>query len=83
MRVKDRSQNWDICVNNLVKKFGKKVAVNDISFGMKPGTILGFLGTNGAGKSTTFKTMAGAHYPTSGSVQVKGQEMPYDLMNIR
>ncbi len=54
----------------------KKVAVDDISFGIKEGEIVGYIGSNGAGKSTTIKMMSGILTPTSGSCMVNGLE-PY------
>lgn len=59
-------------VTHLVKKYGKHVAVNDISFHVKEGEILGFLGPNGAGKSTTMNMMTGYLSSTSGSIKVNG-----------
>ena len=51
---------------SLTKSFGSRLAVNDISFDVKPGEVLGFLGPNGAGKSTTMRMMTGFIAPTSG-----------------
>jgi ABC-2 type transport system ATP-binding protein len=60
---------------NLTKKYGDKVAVNDLSFTVRPGIVTGFLGPNGAGKSTTMRMILGLDAPTSGSVTVNGR--PY------
>jgi len=57
---------------NLVKKFGDKLAVNDVSFSVNGGEVFGFLGPNGAGKTTTIKMIVGLLQPTSGSVSVAG-----------
>ena len=54
-------------VKNLTKKYGSKVAVNDISFKVEKGEILGFLGPNGAGKSTTMNMLTG--YISSAAIQ--------------
>ena len=64
-----------IDVRNLVKKFGEHVAVDHISFTVKPGEVLGFLGPNGAGKSTTMKVITGFLPPTEGTVHVGGQDV--------
>ena len=61
-----------IKVENLVKSFGAKRAVNDISFSVGRGEVLGFLGPNGAGKSTTMRIVTGFYPPTSGRVTVGG-----------
>ena len=55
-----------IKVENLVKAFGAKLAVNDVSFTVERGEVLGFLGPNGAGKSTTMRMITGFIPPTSG-----------------
>jgi len=60
---------------NLVKRFGEKVAVNDVSFDVRAGEIFGFLGPNGAGKTTTIKMIVGLLQPTSGSVKVRGYDV--------
>ncbi len=59
-------------VKNLRKEFGKFVSVNSISFNVSEGEIFGFLGANGAGKSTTIKMLCGILEPTSGDALVGG-----------
>ena len=60
---------------HLTKRYGKTLAVNEISFTVKPGQVTGFLGPNGAGKSTTMRMILGLDTPTSGDVMVDGK--PY------
>jgi ABC-2 type transport system ATP-binding protein len=64
-----------IRVENLVKAFGPKLAVNDVSFTVERGEVLGFLGPNGAGKSTTMRMVTGFVPPTSGQITVGGYDM--------
>lgn len=64
-----------IRVENLVKNFGPKRAVNGISFSVERGEVLGFLGPNGAGKSTTMRMVTGFVPPSSGKVTVGGHDM--------
>lgn len=59
-------------INGLTKRYGNKLAVNDISFSVKKGEILGFLGPNGAGKSTTMNMLTGYISSDSGSASVCG-----------
>lgn len=59
-----------IKTRHLVKNFGDKRAVNDVSFDVRSGEIFGFLGPNGAGKTTTIKMIVGLLQPSSGSIQV-------------
>jgi ABC-2 type transport system ATP-binding protein len=59
-------------VKNLTKKFGKFISVNDISFNVEQGEVFGFLGANGAGKSTTIKMLCGILSSTSGDAMVGG-----------
>jgi ABC-2 type transport system ATP-binding protein len=61
-------------VNNLSKHFGKKVAVDGISFALAPGKVTGFLGPNGSGKTTTMRCMLGLANPTSGNATFDGVE---------
>ncbi|HEX9117276.1 MAG TPA: ABC transporter ATP-binding protein, partial [Anaerolineae bacterium] len=60
---------------NLVKRYGDKTAVGNISFDVRAGEIFGFLGPNGAGKTTTIKIIVGLLRPTSGSVTVAGYDV--------
>lgn len=62
-------------VKNLVKRYGDKLAVNNVSFTVNKGEILGFLGPNGAGKSTTMNIITGYLSSTSGTVTVDGCEI--------
>ena len=59
-------------VEHLSKRYGTKLAVDDLSFVAPAGTVTGFLGPNGAGKSTTMRMIAGLDRPTSGSIRVNG-----------
>ncbi|WOO86631.1 ATP-binding cassette domain-containing protein [Mollicutes bacterium LVI A0039] len=65
-------------VNNVQKNFGPKIAVNDLSFTIKPGETLGLLGTNGAGKTTTFRMILGIFSPDSGSINLDGHPISLD-----
>ncbi|MBT2503748.1 ABC transporter ATP-binding protein [Curtobacterium sp. ISL-83] len=62
-------------VDHLSKRYGPKLAVDDVSFVVRPGSVTGFLGPNGAGKSTTMRMIMGLDRPTSGRALVNGQ--PY------
>ena len=62
-------------VRGLTKHYGDRVAVDDLSFTVRPGMVTGFLGPNGAGKSTTMRLILGLDAPTRGSVTVNGK--PY------
>ncbi|MGE5073207.1 MAG: ABC transporter ATP-binding protein [Anaerolineae bacterium] len=62
-------------IRNLVKRYGDKLAVNDISLDVRAGEILGFVGPNGAGKTTTIKIVVGLLRPTSGTVLVGGHDV--------
>src|ERR1051325_792675 len=61
-----------IKVQNLVKQFGAKHAVDGVSFSVERGEVLGFLGPKGAGKSTTMRMITGFIPPTAGTVTVGG-----------
>ncbi|MFJ2558905.1 MULTISPECIES: ATP-binding cassette domain-containing protein [unclassified Streptomyces] len=60
-------------VTNLSKRYGEKLAVDSLSFVVRPGVVTGFLGPNGAGKSTTMRMIMGLDRPTSGTVTVDGR----------
>ena len=65
-------------IQNISKKYGDKYAVKDATFTIKKGEILGFLGRNGAGKSTTMNIVTGYISATSGSVTVNGHDILQD-----
>jgi ABC-2 type transport system ATP-binding protein len=58
----------------LVKRYGAKIAVNDLSFDVEPGHVTGFLGPNGAGKTTTMRLILGLDYPDAGTVTIDGKQ---------
>jgi ABC-2 type transport system ATP-binding protein len=62
-------------VRGLVKRFGDFVAVNDLTFDVRPGEVYGLLGSNGAGKSTTIRMLCGLLTPTAGQALVLGHDV--------
>jgi simple sugar transport system ATP-binding protein len=62
-------------LNNITKHFGAITAVNDVSFNLEPGEVVGLMGDNGAGKSTLVKMIAGNFLPTSGSMRMEGNDI--------
>ena len=67
-----RTAPYAIDVSDLTKRFGKTVAVDDLSFSVSYGRITGFLGPNGAGKTTTLRALLGLITPTSGTAAIDG-----------
>src|SRR2546430_3897494 len=61
-------------VRGLSKRYGEKLAVNNLSFDVVPGKVTGFLGPNGAGKTTTMRLMLGLDYPNAGTVTIDGKQ---------
>jgi ABC-2 type transport system ATP-binding protein len=72
-----------IDVRGLTRRFGSFVAVNDVSFTVKQGEIFGFLGANGAGKSTTIRMLCGLLRPTSGTALVGGVDVSRDPEGVK
>jgi ABC-2 type transport system ATP-binding protein len=70
-------------VKNLTKRYGSKVAVDNISFTVNAGEILGFLGPNGAGKSTTMNIITGYSSSTDGTVTIGGSEILADPLAVK
>jgi ABC-2 type transport system ATP-binding protein len=62
-----------ITARGLTKRYGDKVALDDVSFDIAPGRVTGFLGPNGAGKSTSMRLMVGLDRPTAGEVTIAGR----------
>ena len=69
-------------INNLNKSFGSILAVKNINFKIDKGTIIGLLGPNGCGKSTTMGMMLGLIKPTSGTVVINGQNIENNRTNL-
>ena len=63
-----------IKVEHLVKRYGNRNVVDDLTFTVEKGQIVGFLGPNGAGKSTTIKMLTGILMPNSGMIKVFGKD---------
>jgi ABC-2 type transport system ATP-binding protein len=61
-------------VRGLSKRYGAKIAVNNLSFGVEPGKVTGFLGPNGAGKTTTMRLILGLDFPDTGTVTIDGRQ---------
>jgi ABC-2 type transport system ATP-binding protein len=72
-----------IDVRNLTRRFGSFVAVDNVSFVVHPGEIFGFLGSNGAGKSTTIRMLCGLLRPTSGTALVAGVDVTRDPEGVK
>ena len=72
-----------IVVKDLVKKFGSFVANDHLNFEVKKGEIFGFLGANGAGKTTAIRILCGLSYPTSGNLNVGGFDIFKDREKIK
>lgn len=70
--------NLVISVRNLTKRFGNFTAVDSISFDVSKGEIFGFLGANGAGKTTAMRMLCGLSYPTSGTGTIAGFDVRKD-----
>ena len=67
-----------IVTHGLTKRYGNTLAVDDLSFTVRPGVVTGFLGPNGSGKSTTMRMIMGLDLPDAGTAIVNG--MPYDQL---
>jgi ABC-2 type transport system ATP-binding protein len=72
-----------IVVRDLVKKFGSFIANDHLSFDVKKGEIFGFLGANGAGKTTAIKILCGLSYPTSGKLNIGGFDIYKEREKIK
>ena len=70
-------------VRNLTRRFGAFLAVNDLTFDVRQGEILGFLGANGAGKSTTIRMLCGLLLPSSGSARVGDVDVGRDPEGVK
>jgi ABC-2 type transport system ATP-binding protein len=71
-----------VVVNNLMKKYGQRLAVAGLSFSVGPGQTLGLLGPNGAGKTTTMRMLMGLSRPSSGSISIFGIPLANGLKQV-
>ncbi|MFH2046401.1 MAG: ABC transporter ATP-binding protein [Pseudomonadota bacterium] len=81
--LNNATSDFAVSVSKLSRHFGKFVAVDEISFEVKKGEIFGFLGANGAGKTTAIKILCGLLKPTSGEANVAGFNIKTDSTNIK
>jgi len=72
-----------IVVKDMVKKFGDFTANDHLSFTVKKGEIFGFLGANGAGKTTAIRILCGLSYPTSGEIRIDGLDVYHERDRIK
>ncbi len=75
--------DFAVTARDLTRRFGSFVAVDHVSFDVKPGEIFGFLGSNGAGKSTTIRILCGLLQPTSGFASVGGIDVRKDPEGVK
>jgi ABC-2 type transport system ATP-binding protein len=78
MKNETRSGETILKISTLSKKFGAFTAVNDLNLELKRGQVFGFLGPNGAGKSTTVGMILGLIAPTTGKIELFGQDFSHD-----
>ena len=72
-----------ISTENLTRRFGELVAVEDVNLRVAPGQFFGFLGPNGAGKSTTIKMLTGLLAPTAGQIQILGLDLVTNTVEVK
>jgi ABC-2 type transport system ATP-binding protein len=72
-----------IATENLTRRFGDLMAVQDVNLRVAPGQFFGFLGPNGAGKSTTIKMLTGLLAPTSGRIEILGLDFAREMVRVK
>ena len=82
VRINKMSENI-VEVRNLTKQYGKQKALDDVSFNIKKGSIVGLIGPNGAGKTTIMKIMGGLAFPTDGELSMYGETAEKGLNHAR
>ncbi len=80
---KDNGRETLIAVERLTRRYGSVTAVDDVSFEVRAGEVVGLLGPNGAGKSTMMRVLAGYLPPTQGNVAIAGWDVVTESMNAR
>src|SRR6202022_2737814 len=82
-RVVNFMDSPTISTENLTRRFGELVAVEDVNLRVARGQFFGFLGPNGAGKSTTIKMLTGLLAPTAGKIQILGLDLVTNLVEVK
>lgn len=77
------SNSISIQANNVTRRFGEKLALDDISFGINKGELFGFIGPDGAGKTTLFRLITTLLIPDSGTLSVEGFDTVKDYVDLR
>ncbi|WGS29964.1 ABC transporter ATP-binding protein [Bradyrhizobium sp. ISRA464] len=72
-----------VLAQHVTKWYGPRCAVSDVSFAIEPGEVVGLLGPNGSGKSTIFRMLTGYLVPTSGRIEVAGNDVVADSLAVR
>jgi ABC-type multidrug transport system ATPase subunit len=80
--TRERSNEVVLHLQNLTKKYGERLAVNDLSLDIHRGDIFGFLGPNGAGKTTTIRMLFGLITPTSGQIEILGKTLEQNRAQV-
>lgn len=70
-------------IDNLTKKYGDKIGVDNLTLHIKPGEVYGFIGHNGAGKTTTLKACAGLHTFDEGEITIAGHSIKSDALEAK
>jgi ABC-2 type transport system ATP-binding protein len=76
------ASEFAIRTDSLTKRFGSQLAVNDVDLRVPVGSVFGFLGPNGSGKTTTIRLLLGLASATKGNIEVLGRRMPEDLRSV-
>ena len=75
-------QEFAIATDGLTKRFGDTAVVDDLGLEVPRGSVFGFLGPNGSGKTTTIRMLLGLISPSAGSVELFGRPMPYSAQAV-
>src|SRR3954469_10106179 len=83
MKSSEIKSGYSIQATDLTKRFGNFTAVNEITFEVSKGEIFGFLGANGAGKTTAMRMLCGLSTPTSGKATIAGFDVYHQTEQIK
>src|SRR5512136_500759 len=81
--MNNQTQSLPLEVQGLTKKFGSFTAVDHVSFTVQPGEVLGYLGPNGSGKTTTIRMLCGLMTPTEGTARIMGIDVVQNPEGIK